>query len=94
MIRCTKFRPYEKNTLRGFVALELSNVGLVIHDCTWHCKEGKEWIGFPARTYQGNDGVAKWMPMVEFAEGAREARAQFQQQALEAVHAAAKEAAP
>jgi hypothetical protein len=36
MIRCIHFRPYEKNTLKGFVDLELTRVGLVLHDCTWH----------------------------------------------------------
>lgn len=35
MIRCIKLRQYQ-NTLRGFVDLELSRVGLVLHDCTWH----------------------------------------------------------
>jgi hypothetical protein len=33
MIRCIKLRAYRKNTLRGFVDLELTRVGLVIHDC-------------------------------------------------------------
>ena len=47
MIRCIHFRPYEKNTLKGFVDLELTRVGLVLHDCTWHRHEnGKEWVGF------------------------------------------------
>jgi hypothetical protein len=30
MIRCTKFRPYVKNTLRGFADIELSRVGITI----------------------------------------------------------------
>jgi hypothetical protein len=90
MIRCVRFRPYEKNTLRGFVDLELSRVGIVIRDCTWHAKDGKEWISFPARPYE-KDGTTAWSPIVEFAEGAEEARAQFQQQALEGIHAAAQQ---
>jgi hypothetical protein len=72
--------------------LELSRVGIVIRDCTWHVKEGKEWIGFPARPYE-KDSITAWSPLVEFAEGAKEARTQFQQHALAAVHAAAKEPA-
>ena len=36
MIRCPRFRPYEKNTLRGFADLELTRVGLVLRDCTYH----------------------------------------------------------
>jgi hypothetical protein len=91
-IRCTKFRAFQKNTLRGFVDLELSRVGLVLHDCTWHEKSGKEWVGFPARSYIGQDGETKWQPLIEFAEDAGEARKAFQQQALDAIHAVAGEA--
>jgi hypothetical protein len=79
--------------LRGFSDLELTRVGLVIHDCTWHAKEGKEWVGFPARQYQDKDGNTQWQPLVEFAEGAREAREQFREQALKAIHAAIDETA-
>jgi len=92
MIRCIKFRRYERNTLRGFADLELSRVGIVIHDCCWHMKAGKEWISFPARPYE-KDGNTSWSPVVEFAEGAKEARTQFQEHALRAVHAAAGESA-
>jgi hypothetical protein len=89
MIRCIRFRRFEKNTLQGFIDLELSNVGLVLRDCTWHRKGDQEWVGFPARQYQDKDGNTAWSPLVEFAAGAKEARAQFQQQAIAAVHAAA-----
>lgn len=61
----------------------------MIRDCTWHEKDGREWIGFPARSYQDQNGVTQWQPLVEFAEGAKEARAQFRNQALEAIHAVA-----
>jgi hypothetical protein len=89
MIRCIKFRAYEKNTLRGFADLELTRVGLVLHDCTWHEKDGKEWVGFPARSYETKDGTTAWQPLIEFAEGAKDAREQFREQAIEAIHAAA-----
>ena len=88
MIRCIRFRPYEKNTLKGFADLELSRVGLVLRDCTWHEKNGKEWVGFAARPYEDKDGNTAWQPIIEFAEDAKEARQQFQQQALEAIHIA------
>jgi hypothetical protein len=89
-IRCIRFRPYPKNTLRAFVDLELTRVGLVLHDCTWHEKNGKEWVSFPARSYQDKDGNTLWAPLVEFAESAKQAREQFQRQAIEAIHAAAE----
>jgi hypothetical protein len=85
------FRPYQKNTLCGFAYLELTRVGLVPHDCTWHRHaNGKEWISFPARSYEGPNGGVSWAPVVEFAAGAKKARAEFQRQALEAVHAVAE----
>src|SRR5215469_14127690 len=81
-IRVVGLRPHPKNTLRAFIDLELTRVGLVLRDCTWHEKNGREWVSFPARSYSGEDDVQRWSPVVEFAEGAREARQQFQEQAL------------
>jgi hypothetical protein len=86
MIRCIRFRSYEKNTLKGFADLELTRVGIVIRDCTWHEKNGHEWVGFPARAYETKTGETAWQPLVEFADGATAARKQFQEQAVAAVH--------
>jgi hypothetical protein len=86
MIRVVGLRPDSKNTLRAFVDLELTRVGLVLCDCAWHSKGDREWASFPARSYQGDDGATRWSPMVEFAKDAREARRQFQEQALAAIH--------
>jgi len=55
-------------------------------DCTWHEKNGREWIAFPARSYTDKDGAAKWQPLIEFAPGAAEEREAFRKQALEAIH--------
>jgi hypothetical protein len=93
VIRCIGFRAHQKNTLRGFVDLELTRVGLVIRDCTWHRHEnGKEWVGFPARSYTDKNGETQWQALIEFASGAKAAREQFQAQALAAIHAVAEEA--
>ena len=91
MIRCISFRAYEKNTLKGFADLELTRVGIIIHDCTWHEKDGREWVGFPARSYQDKDGNTQWQALVEFVQDAKEIREQFRKQAIEAIHAAAKQ---
>lgn|SRR5262249_11601621 len=93
MIRCVRFRPYQKNTLRGFADLELVRTGIIIRDCCWHQHEnGREWVSFPAKPYEAKDGATAWQSLVEFAEGATEARKQFQQKALEAIHAATGDA--
>jgi hypothetical protein len=86
MIRCIRFRAFEKNTLKGFADLELTRVGIIIRDCTLHDKNGKQWVGFPARQYQDKEGNTQWSPLVEFAAGATEARRQFQEFAVGAIH--------
>jgi hypothetical protein len=89
MIRCIKFRAYHKNTLQGFCDLLLVRTGLVIKDCCLHQKGGKFWIAFPARSYLDEDGRTRWSPLVEFAEGASEAREAFQKLAVAAARAVA-----
>jgi len=92
VIRCIKLRRSEKNTVKGFVDLELTRVGIIIRDCTWHQHaDGKEWVGFPARSYETKTGETAWQPVVEFAEGAKDAREQFRRQALDAIHAATEQ---
>jgi len=93
VIRCIRFRAFEKNTLKGFADLELTRVGLVLRDCCWHEKNGKEWVAFPARSYTDKDGATQWQALIEFAVGAKEAREQFQRQALDAIRVVAREAA-
>jgi hypothetical protein len=88
MIRCIKFRRRHRNTLQGFADLELTRVGIIIRDCTWHRSgDGREWVGLPARSYQDEDGVERWQPIVGFARDAHQAREQFYELALEAIHA-------
>ena len=83
MIRCLKLRPFEKNTLRGFASLALGSSGLLVHECPVHCKNDRWWVAFPARPYEGKDGVQQWKPLLEFGDPSSKAR--FQAQALEAL---------
>jgi hypothetical protein len=93
MIRCLKLRPFEKNTLKGFVDFELTETGLVLHDCAWHRHSGgKEWIALPARSYTDAAGNAAWTPVIGFAPDAT--REEFQEQAIAAVHAVATHKSP
>jgi len=88
MIRCIKLRRHHRNTLQGFADLELTRVGIIIRDCTWHRSGGgREWVGLPARSYQDEDGVTRWQRVIEFAPDAHRAREQFYVLALEAIHA-------
>lgn len=49
------WRPFVKNTLRGFATVELP-IGLVISDITVHTKNGKSWASFPAKAQIDKDG--------------------------------------
>jgi DNA-binding cell septation regulator SpoVG len=76
-----EFKPFERNTLRGFLSLELPS-GLVLHNCTLHEKNGSRWVSMPVREFQ-KDGERSWMPLVDFAD--KESRQVVQEYALEAI---------
>ena len=61
------FRPYEKNTLQGFVTLALTPPGIVVHDCSYHQRDGKSWVAWPARSYE-KEGQTQWCRIVEAAD--------------------------
>jgi hypothetical protein len=79
------FKPFEKNTLRGFFDVELPS-GIILCGCTLHEREGKRWIGLPAKPYTKDDGSQSWVKIVDFAD--REKAKQFQESVLPAVVAA------
>jgi hypothetical protein len=82
-IEVTKFRPYNKNTLLGFVDLKMTKVGMEIRECTYHEQNGKAWVGLPARCYE-KDGETSWVPLVWFE---KEYLQTFQKAAREAIQA-------
>ena len=59
MITCTRWQPYEKNTLRGFADLYMDKVGMTIRDCTFHEKGDKAWVAFPSAPMMKNGGLVK-----------------------------------
>lgn len=81
-VQVTNYRAFQKNTLQGFLTISFS--GLVIKECTHHIKDGKAWIGFPSREFQGRDGDRKWQNLIEFAEGFD--RDGFRDAAVKAIH--------
>jgi hypothetical protein len=76
------WKPFEKNTLRGFLDLLLPS-GLMLRGCTYHIKDGARWIGLPARQYRNSDGADTWTPVVEILD--KTARTRFQAAALESL---------
>ena len=78
------WRPYERNTLLGFLEVELPS-GLRIKDMTLHRKDGRKWIGYPARPYKAEDGTEKYNNIIYFAD--KDIHGKFQKQVLAAVDA-------
>lgn len=82
-IEARNFKSLRKGeTLQGFLELQLPS-GLILHDVTLHERDGKRWVGLPARSYIGADGVAHRQRLIEFSN--KEAYARFQKAALSAV---------
>jgi hypothetical protein len=85
------WRPVERNTLRGFLTLELPS-GLGLRECSLHAQGDRRWIGLPGRPQLDADGRHRvdpdtgkraYVPVVEIHGTA--ARERFQQAALAAV---------
>jgi hypothetical protein len=75
------FKPYQKNTLQGFIDVETPS-GMVIHRLSLHQKNGSHWVGLPSKQYSKEDGGTSWVPVIEFAT--REAADRFRDQVLAA----------
>lgn len=91
-ITAANFRAHSKNTLKGFVDLQLEPSGLVIKDATWHERNGKEWVGLPGKP-QVEDGRLRmdertskplYTNVIEFTND--EAKATFQTAAVKAIY--------
>jgi hypothetical protein len=67
MIEVTSFRKFEKNTLRGFCNILMTNVGLEIRDATYHVSDKGRWIGLPAKPYEEN-GQTRYSYIVKFVD--------------------------
>lgn len=83
-MKIIQFKNFEKNTLRGFLEVELPT-GLRIRDLTLHDKNGSLWIGYPSRPYTDKDGNTKYSNTLYFED--RETNARFQREILAALKA-------
>jgi hypothetical protein len=91
-IIASDWRPMVRNTLQGFVTLQLSPSGFVFRECALHVKGERRWIGLPSKPqidaegrHRIDPGTGKrlYLPIVEVTGTAQ--RAQFPRAALEAV---------
>ncbi|MGC9193993.1 MAG: hypothetical protein ACP5IL_00895 [Syntrophobacteraceae bacterium] len=83
-IEIVSYRAFPKNTLRGFLTVRLTSVGLQINEICLHEKNGKRWLSMPARSYEKKDGGGTaWAIMVEFFDKSK--MEVFQDQTLAAL---------
>lgn len=67
-LEISNWKEFKKNTLLGFFDLRILPIDLCIRGCTYHEKEGKRWVGFPARPYKDKAGKETWANIVEFPD--------------------------
>jgi hypothetical protein len=92
MIRCVKFTPLERGSLRGFCDLAL-NSGIVIHDALLMESNGRRWVNLPGKPcldrdkklVLGEDGKIVYSPVLSIDDRGR--RDAFNMQAVVAIDA-------
>jgi hypothetical protein len=87
---CKNFRPFEKNTLRGFAEIHIKDIALVVKDVAVHTKNTSRWAALPAKPMlkdgallKDADGKGQYVPLMEFTS--REARDAFSEAVIAAV---------
>jgi hypothetical protein len=63
-IQVKDFRAFEKNSLRGFLTVQLPS-GMTLHE-----KNEARWIGLPSKKFTGKDGTEGYTPILEFRDRA------------------------
>lgn len=68
-MKILKFHSYEKNTLKGFIEIEMPS-GMIIRNISWHQKTDGEktsdWLSMPSREYAKADGSKGYSSQVDF----------------------------
>lgn len=84
-IEARNFKAFSKNTLKGFVDIVLPDAGIVILQCSWHEKNGSEWISAPGKPFTDrNTGETRYANIVEWT--GPDAKREFQEAAVKAIY--------
>jgi hypothetical protein len=68
MIEIASFKRMDKNTLKGFITVNLTNVGIQIRDICLHRKGDRQWLAMPARGYEDSQGNKKWSYVIDWTD--------------------------
>jgi hypothetical protein len=70
----SNLKRHDRNTLRAFFDLSLPT-GMILRGCTYHERNGKFWIGWPAKPCVRSDGTPytvdgkpQWSAIVDFVD--------------------------
>ena len=69
-MKVLNWKPLQKGTLLGFFDLLLDS-GLQIDGMSLHEKDGKRWVSFPSRPYQGGNGETKCQAILRVPDAKR-----------------------
>ena len=59
-VKVTEFRPFRRNTLRGFATVHVDELHLTLHDVAVHQHDsGARWVGLPAKPVVDASGNIK-----------------------------------
>jgi hypothetical protein len=90
-ITCKSFRPFHRNTLRGFAEIEILDINLRVRDVALHEKNASRWAQLPAKPQINKDGIvvkdaggkAQYVHILEF--DSRDRRDEFNAAVIAAV---------
>ena len=91
LVICTAWKPYERNTLRGFADLWLRAARLNVKDCAVHEKIARRWVRLPAKPQLDKDrqlvrddtGKIQYAKVIDF--DSKEVADRFNAAALKAI---------
>src|SRR5262245_6352330 len=74
-LECVEFKPFAKNTLRGFATILIPSIRLRIKDVAIHTKGESQWAALPAKpqikdskVVVSAEGKAQYTNILEFAD--------------------------
>jgi hypothetical protein len=89
-LKCQSFRPFQKNTLRGFAEIHVQDMALTIKDVALHEKNNSRWAALPAKPMlkdgtimKDAEGKAQYANIMEFSS--RDVRDAFSAAVVKAV---------
>jgi hypothetical protein len=89
-LTCTNFRPFAKNTLKGFAEIHIKDMALVVKDVALHQKNAARWAALPAKPMlkdgtivKDTEGKGQYVSIIKFTS--REARDAFSAAVVAAV---------